>query len=182
MLHKVWNSKGEMPYCFARSSIKFQGHTVQNITNFDPNWAFPDYRPVAAFKSLRFALFGFQPLTLIWFWIPTRNLSGTILMYMCRSLLIFSNVNFKMAARQPYWNFWFPDSNFSLVGWSTAEWSQSAFTFWGLQYRKWRLKVKRKQTLSCLTLTTHCCVMTTNFSLALNINCKPKWHNTYIYG
>ena len=57
MLHKTWNSKGEMPYCFPRSSIKFQVHTVQNITDFDPNWAFPDYRPVAAFKSLRFALF-----------------------------------------------------------------------------------------------------------------------------
>ena len=57
MLHKAWNSKGEMPYSFPRSSIKFQGHTVQNITDFDPNWAFPDYRPVAAFKSLRFALF-----------------------------------------------------------------------------------------------------------------------------
>ena len=57
MLHKAWNSKGEMPYCFPRSSIKFQGHTGQNITDFDPNWAFPDYRPVAAFKSLRFALF-----------------------------------------------------------------------------------------------------------------------------
>ena len=57
MLHKAWNSKEEMPYCFPRSSIKFQGHTVQNITDFDPNWAFPDYRPVAAFKSLRFALF-----------------------------------------------------------------------------------------------------------------------------
>ena len=56
MLHKAWNSKGEMPYCFPRSSIKFQGHTVQNIIDFDPNWAFPDYRPVAAFKSLRFAL------------------------------------------------------------------------------------------------------------------------------
>ena len=56
-MHKAWNSKGEMPYCFQRSSIKFQGHTVQNITNFYPNWAFPDYRPVAAFKSLRFALF-----------------------------------------------------------------------------------------------------------------------------
>ena len=55
MLHKAWKSKGEMPYCFSRSSIKFQGHTVQNITDFDPNWAFPDYRPVAAFKSLRFA-------------------------------------------------------------------------------------------------------------------------------
>ena len=46
-----------MPYCFPRSSIKFQGHTIQKITDFDPNWAFPDYRPVAAFKSLRFALF-----------------------------------------------------------------------------------------------------------------------------
>ena len=57
MLHKAWNSKGEMPFCFPRSSIKFQGHTVQNITDFDPNWAFPDYRPVAAFKSIRFALF-----------------------------------------------------------------------------------------------------------------------------
>ena len=56
MLHKAWNSKEEMPYCFSRSSIKFQGHTGQNITDFDPNWAFPDYRPVAAFKSLRFAL------------------------------------------------------------------------------------------------------------------------------
>ena len=57
MLHKAWNSKGEMPFCFPRSSIKFQGHTVQNITDFDPNWVFPDCRPVAAFKSLRFALF-----------------------------------------------------------------------------------------------------------------------------
>ena len=56
MLHKAWNSKEEMPYCFPRSSIRFQGHRGQNITDFDPNSAFPDYRPVAAFKSLRFAL------------------------------------------------------------------------------------------------------------------------------
>ena len=57
MLHKAWNSKGEVPYCFPRSSIKFQGDTGQNITDFDPNWAFLVNRPVAAFKSLRFALF-----------------------------------------------------------------------------------------------------------------------------
>ena len=57
MLHKAWNSKGEVPYCFSRSSIKFKGHTGQNITDFDPNWSFPGYRPVAALKSLRFALF-----------------------------------------------------------------------------------------------------------------------------
>ena len=69
MLHKAWNSKGEMPYCFPRSSVKFQGHTVQNITDFDPNWAFPDYRPVAAFKSLRFALF-----LAVWPWNLTDDL------------------------------------------------------------------------------------------------------------
>ena len=63
MLHKAWNSKGEMRYRFPRSSVKFQGHTVQNITDFDPNWVSPDYRPVAAFKSLRFALF-FMSMTL----------------------------------------------------------------------------------------------------------------------
>ena len=32
----------EVPYCFSRSSIKFQGHAGQKITNFDPNWKFPD--------------------------------------------------------------------------------------------------------------------------------------------
>ena len=57
MMHRAWSSIVEVPYCFSRSSIKFQGHMGQNITDFDPNWAFRDYRPVAAFKSLRFALF-----------------------------------------------------------------------------------------------------------------------------
>ena len=71
MLHKAWNSKGEIPYCFPRSSIKFQGHTVQNITDFDPNWAFPVYGPVAAFKSLRFALFVCICLVQIYMdWVP----------------------------------------------------------------------------------------------------------------
>ena len=72
MLHKAWNSKREMPYCFPRSFIKFQGHTGQNITDFDPNWAFPDYRPVAAFKSLRFALLLNIPLPL-WSGVGTMN-------------------------------------------------------------------------------------------------------------
>ena len=54
---KFETAKERCPVVFPRSSIKCQGHTGQNITDFDPNWAFPDYRPVAAFKSLRFALF-----------------------------------------------------------------------------------------------------------------------------
>ena len=57
--------------------------------------------------------FGFQALTLVWLWISTPNFSCTMLMYMSKSLLIFSDVNFKMAAWRPYWIFWFPDSNFS---------------------------------------------------------------------
>ena len=32
-----------------------------------------------------------------------------------RSLLIFSDITFKMVPWWPYWIFWFPDSNFSLA-------------------------------------------------------------------
>ena len=42
MLHKAWSSIEEVPYCFWRSSIKFQGHAALKIVKFDPNWAFPD--------------------------------------------------------------------------------------------------------------------------------------------
>ena len=42
MMHKVWCGIEEMPYCFPRSSIKFQGHTAWDIANFDPNCAFLD--------------------------------------------------------------------------------------------------------------------------------------------
>ena len=30
------------PYCFSRSSVKFQSHTALKIVEFDPDWAFPD--------------------------------------------------------------------------------------------------------------------------------------------
>ena len=50
-----------------RCPIVFQGHpsnfkVTRDKTSpiFNPNWAFPDYRPVAAFKSLRFALLFLQ--------------------------------------------------------------------------------------------------------------------------
>ena len=42
MLHKAWSSIEEVPYCFSRSSVKFQGHTGKKIFEFDPDWAFPD--------------------------------------------------------------------------------------------------------------------------------------------
>ena len=41
-MHKAWSSIEEVPYCFSRSSVKFQGHIALKIVEFDPNWAFPD--------------------------------------------------------------------------------------------------------------------------------------------
>ena len=42
MMHKAWNGMEEVPYWFARSSVKFQGQTALKIAEFDPDWAFPD--------------------------------------------------------------------------------------------------------------------------------------------
>ena len=42
MMHRAWSSILEVPYCFSRSYVKFQGHTALKIVEFDPNWAFPD--------------------------------------------------------------------------------------------------------------------------------------------
>ena len=40
MMHNAWSSIEEVPYCFSRSSVKFQGHKALKIVEFDPNWAF----------------------------------------------------------------------------------------------------------------------------------------------
>ena len=42
MMHRAWSSIVEVPYCFSRSYVKFQGHTALKIVEFDPNWVFPD--------------------------------------------------------------------------------------------------------------------------------------------
>ena len=42
MMHKAYSSIEEMRYCFARSSVKFQGLTALKIIEFDLDWAFPD--------------------------------------------------------------------------------------------------------------------------------------------
>ena len=42
MMHRAWSGIVEVPYCFSRSYVKFQGHTALKIFEFDPNWAFPD--------------------------------------------------------------------------------------------------------------------------------------------
>ena len=37
MMHKAWSSIGEVPYCFSRSYVKFQGHTALKMVKFHPN-------------------------------------------------------------------------------------------------------------------------------------------------
>ena len=38
MIHKAWCTIEEVPYCFTRSSIKFQGHTGWKIEDLNPIW------------------------------------------------------------------------------------------------------------------------------------------------
>ena len=42
IMHIAGSSIEEVPYCFSRSSVKFQGHTALKIVEFDPDWGFPD--------------------------------------------------------------------------------------------------------------------------------------------
>ena len=46
MMHKTWSSIEEVPYCFSRSSVKFQGHTALKITNLTQIWRFRTVTPV----------------------------------------------------------------------------------------------------------------------------------------
>ena len=58
---------------------------------------------------------GFRSISQVCFGISISNFICMLMVAIGRSLLIFSNVTFKMAAWRPYWIFWFPDSNFTLA-------------------------------------------------------------------
>ena len=64
MMHKAWCSIEEVPFYFSGSSIKFQGHTGWKKRQFESNLN-KITRPVAAFKSLRFALQSLQ--STVWY-------------------------------------------------------------------------------------------------------------------
>ena len=131
--------------------------------------------------------FGFRTLTLLWLWISTSNCSGTILMYMGRSLLIFSNVIFKMAAWRPY-------EIFSVSGLCRCQGfrdvSQVCFGISISNFICMLMVVIGKSLLIFGEVTFKMAAWwpywifwfpDSNFSLALNINSKFKWHNTYVY-
>ena len=58
---------------------------------------------------------GFQSISQVCFRISISNFICMLMVVIGRRLLIFSDVTFKMAAWQPYWIFWFPDSKFTLA-------------------------------------------------------------------
>ena len=59
MKHKAWCSTEEVPYCFSRSSIKFEGHMDRKSYDLNPIFS-KITRLVAAIKSRRFALFWYK--------------------------------------------------------------------------------------------------------------------------
>ena len=152
-----------------------------------------------------------------------------------KSLLIFSDVAFKMAAWRPYWIFWFPDSNFTLalnvnfkLKWhNTYVYVSEPIDFQQRHFQNGRLAAILDFSISGLcswqgfrdvsqvcfgiSISNFICTLMvvigksllifskvkfkmaawwpywifwfldSNFSLALNINSKLKWHNTYVY-
>ena len=58
---------------------------------------------------------GFRSISQACFGISLSNFICILMVAIGRSLLIFSDVTFKMVAWRPYWIFWFPDSNFTLA-------------------------------------------------------------------
>ena len=58
---------------------------------------------------------GFRSISQVCFGISISNFICMFMVAIGRSLLIFSDVTFKMAAWRPYWIFWFPDFNFTLA-------------------------------------------------------------------
>ena len=102
------------------------------------------------------------------------KLSGIILiMHMCRSLLIFSNVNFKMAAGQPYWIFCFRTLTLVWLWISTPNKSGTILIYMGRS-----LLIFSDVTFKMATWQPYWIIWfpDSNFTLALNINFKLHMH------
>ena len=95
-----------------------------------------------------------------------------------RSLLIFSDVTFKMAAWWPYWNFCFQTLTLVWLWISTPNLSGTILMYMCrslLIFSNVNFKMAARQPYWIFWFPD------SKFSLALNINSKLKWHNTYIY-
>ena len=178
---------------------------------------------------------GFRSISQVCFGISISNFICMLMVAIGRSLLIFSDAAFKMAAWRPYWIFWFPDSNFTLAlninfklqRHNTYVYGLEPIDFQQRQFQNGRLAAILDFSVSGLcrwqgfrdvsqvcfeiSISNFICMLMvvigksllifsevtfkmaawwpywifrfpdSNFSLALNINSKLKWHNTYVY-
>ena len=139
-MHKAWSSIEEVPDCFSRSYVKLQGHTAKKNRRFWPKLDISGLTPVLIPCQCSSSLYprptkleggytgftlsvrpsvcrrhGFRSISQVCFSISNSNFIGMLMVAIGRSLSIFSDVTYKMAAWRPYWIFWFPDSNFTLA-------------------------------------------------------------------
>ena len=98
MMHKAWHSIEELPYCFLRSSIKFPGHMGPKINDLNRILS-KNTRPVAAIKSLRFALLMWRkyinslwPSDTIWWHISMSTLAQVMTYCLNQWWLIISGM------------------------------------------------------------------------------------------
>ena len=122
---------------------------------------------------------GFWSISQVCFGISISNFICMLMVAIGRSLLIFSNVTFKMAAWWPYWIFWFQTLTLVWLWISTPNLSGTILMYMCrslLIFSNVYFKMAASQPYWNFWFPD------SNFSLALNINCKLKWHNTYIYG
>ena len=74
---------------------------------------------------------GFRSISQVCFGISISNFICMLMVAIGRSLLIFSDVTFRMAAWRPYWIFWFPDSNFTSALNITSNFSGTILMYMG---------------------------------------------------
>ena len=96
-----------------QSSELLRKTLVSNIPNGSPNGFTLSVRLSVRPSVCR--RHGFRSISQVCFGISISNFICMLLVVIGRSLLIFSDVTFKMAAWRPYWIFWFPHSNFTLA-------------------------------------------------------------------
>ena len=101
-LCKAWRSVEEVPYCFLRSSIKFEDHPGPENCRFESN-LINITRPVTAIKSLRLALFFKAATKQLYEWFcPSVRLSVTTFS------LFVSSYHHEIFRSNYHWQKWCP--------------------------------------------------------------------------
>ena len=122
---------------------------------------------------------GFRSISQFCFGVSISNFICILMVAIGRSLLIFSDVTFKMAAWWPYWIFRFQILTLLWLWISTLNFSDKILMYMCrslLIFSNVKFKMAARQPYWIFWFPD------SNFSLALNINSKIKSHNTYIYG